>query len=414
MDYNFSIWLFVEVLLCGFGIPMLINYIAKQIRIRRHENNKNRGITDYQIALQDIDKQNTHYNILCRNAELRQDYFKHNVLEFEFVIPFPDTKRDLLKKHDFNPVKLYGREMKCNKELYEQMKKILTDNGIPLEEQENFIIKVAEETADKFITDIQKGRVRFNKYLYGVYNTSQISNDCIVNVYESDYFTFKTITNIYNTLKRKNGKVLFNDQYAPFLNSLGVGGFVIVNRGKGDELIWGYRGSNCQSGGYWHFSYDETFTHDDAANQDQTATFTDCIKRALDEELGVNREENVKCLPKSQITILDGGIIHTDGEDNRFEFELCSCVRICFSDSYTFDDFIQNYRFAKDAELETRCLKLVKMSELDQFITDNEDKISPEAKALAIKIKTLSDLHILGTDNEGFHELFPIVEIPHV
>lgn len=28
--------------------------------------------------------------------------------------------------------------------------------------------------------------------------------------------------------------------------------------------------------------------------------------------------------------IIDAGIIHTDGDDNRFEFEVCSFARLCF------------------------------------------------------------------------------------
>lgn len=413
MENNFTIWLLIEVILCGFGIPLFIDFCAKKIRVNRRKKIKEEGLGDFLKELKTIDHKTPHYDVLCRNNELRQDYFQHNVLDTIFVIPFPESKRELLIQNDFNPVIMHEKEMQSNrqgKKLYEQLKELLTLNGIPTKDQEAYITQIAEETADRFITDIKKGKVRFNKYLYGVYDKPQEHNNaCIINVYESDYFTFKTTTSIYNALRKKNGYVIRNNKYAPFLNSIGVGGFVIVNRGDEDELIWGYRGSNCQSGGYWHFSYDETFTHDDSNNQDQAATLTDCIKRALDEELGINREEDSTCLPPSQLTILDGGIIHTEGDDNRFEFELCSFVRVCFSEQYTFDDFIHNYRFAKDAELETRCLKLVKISELNQFIRNNENIISPEAKALAMKIKSLYEYNILGTDYEGFQELSSIV-----
>lgn len=418
MEYsNFTIWLLIEVLLCGFGIPWLIAIIDQKIRKKRRDKITQEGIIDFQKKLKNFDKANPQYDVLCSNTNLRQNYFHHKVQEGQFIIPFPEKEKSRLEEHDFHPVKLYGREMRCKgigNKLLAQLKELIVLNGVPKNEVEAFITKIAEETAEKFIYDIKAGKVRFNKYLYGVYEKpEQTDNECIINVYESDYFTFKTTTNIYNKLKKLNNHVELNNLYAPFLNSIGVGGFVIINRGEEDELIWGYRGSNCQSGGYWHFSYDETFTHDDAENQDQAATLIACIKRALDEELGINRNEDEKCLPNSQITIIDGGIIHTDGKDNRYEFELCSFVRVCFSESYTFDDFIQNYRFAKDAELETRCLKLVKISEVDKFIKEEEEKgrISPESKALAMKIKYLADLKILPTDDEGFHELFPLVKI---
>ena len=416
MEYsNFTIWLLIEVVSCGFIIPWCINAIIQKWRKNHRQRTIKNGIADFQANLDIFDKENLNYDVLCSNKDLRKNYFQHKVQNGQFVIPFPENKKDELVKHGFLPVKLNDEEMKSEgigDTLYTQLKELLMLNGLPKEEVEEFIAKTAVETSKKFITDIKAGNVRFNKYLYGVYEKpEQTETECTINVYESDYFTFKTTTNIYNKLKaQKNGYVKLNN-YSPFLNSIGVGGFVIVNRGDGDELIWGYRGSNCQSGGYWHFSYDETYTHDDAENQDQAATLTACIKRALDEELGINRNEDKKCLPESQITIIDGGIIHTDGNDNRFEFELCSFVRVCFSEEYTFNDFIHNYRFAKDAELETRCLKLVKIAEVETFIKEEEDKgrISPESKALAMKIKCLADLKILPTDDEGFHELFPLV-----
>ena len=179
-----------------------------------------------------------------------------------------------------------------------------------------------------------------------------------------------------------------------------VKGRFLVNRGEGDELIWGFRGTNCQSGGYWHFSYDETFTRDDA-EADRAADLIKCIKRALTEELGIHPEEQEKCV--ADIQLLDCGIIRTEGNDNRYEFEVCSFVRICLSEEYAIRDFIQNYRFAKDAELETRCLKLVKISDLDQFIGKNEKNMSPEARVLALKIKALSDLNLLVSDYESYN-----------
>lgn len=409
---NFYLWLCVEVILCGFLIPPFINFLVKKYVNAKKSSKKDAGLQEYKLKLSDLEKSNPNYKVLCSNKSLDYEYFRHNTKDAIFVLPFPETKTELLIENGFTPVIVYKKPMCMNKqgkELFAQFKDIIAQNGIPDNEVDAYIEKKAIETADKFITDIRKGRVRFNKYLYGVFNKpKQKVNECVIDVYESDYFTFKTVTNIYNDLKSRNGgKVKFGDNYAPFLNSFGVGGFVIVNRGKEDELIWGYRGSNCQSGGYWHFSYDETFTHDDSPNQDQAAELISCIKRALDEELGINREEDDKCIPKSQIMILDGGIIYTDGDDNRFEFELCSYVRVCFSEKYTIGNFIQNYRFAKDAELETRCLKLVKMSELEAFIAEEDEKhrISPEAKALALKIKCLYDLGLLPTDEEGYNEI---------
>lgn len=61
---------------------------------------------------------------------------------------------------------------------------------------------------------------------------------------------------------------------------------------------------------------------------------------------------------------LNVGVIRTAGNDNRLEFEVCSFVRVCLSEAFTLEDFIHGYRFAKDAEIETRCLEFIPIKEL--------------------------------------------------
>ena len=406
---DFTIWLLFEVILCGLIIPLIITVIYQKSIQHRTQKRKEKGLDEFAKQQELFKEQTPDYHPTCCNTLLHPDYFRNNVKNPVFVIQFPESKREALIEHGFCPVKDNNDDMKSNEtgeKIYEHLKKLIRINGIKEEKVESFIKEIAEQTADKFVIDIKKGGVRFNKYLYGVHDICDHPQDkeCVINVYESDYFTFKTVTNIYNALKEHNkGQVLIDgEDFRPFLNSFGVGGFVIVNRGKGDELVWGFRGPNCQSGGFWHFSYDETFTRDDTKNHDQNADYKSCVERALDEELGFNPEDLKTCCPASQIVLLDGGIIRTA---DRYEFELCSFVRICFSDEYTLDDLIQNYRFAKDAELETRCLQLVKISELDAFLDNPENAFSPEAKSLARKIQFLYNHGALASDYEGTQEI---------
>ena len=70
---------------------------------------------------------------------------------------------------------------------------------------------------------------------------------------------------------------------------------------------------------------------------------------------------------------------------------------------HTTDDFIKGYRFAKDAELETRCLDFSPINQIDDFI--NTHRMSPEAKALLNNIKYLHQYNVLETDEEGFDSL---------
>lgn len=192
------------------------------------------------------------------------------------------------------------------------------------------------------------------------------------------------------------------NKLTPFLNSIGVGGFIIINRGCGDELVMGFRSkASCQSGGYWHFSYDETFTQDDKIGETGDPSFEGCMLRAIDEELGISEQEREICGINTNIRFLDAGVIKTSGDDNRFEFEVCGFGRVAFSKRYTFEDFCRGYRFAKDAEIETQTLSFINIKhELGDFIeTANfKGEISPEAYHLAKNISLLYELKILDDD----------------
>lgn len=354
------------------------------------------------------------YKVLVNNVCLEDKYFRVNKInDDEFIIPFPETREKKLEELGFRKVYKKNKNQCLHNSLYNYISKYygeqLTYRGENYSIPE-FITRLSEETADVFIHEMHQAKLRFNKYLYGIYDVRvDEDNKCDISVYNSDYFTYKCTVNLYNALATIPVKSCFPDfnvnvaQVRPFYNSVAVGGFVIIDRGNGDELVTGFRGENCQSGGYWHFSYDETFTEDDKSDEDDQPNLMTCLRRALSEELGILRKTQEKCIPTSQITFLNVGVIRTAGNDNRLEFEVCSFVRVCLSEAFTLEDFIHGYRFAKDAEIETRCLEFIPIKELDKFISTH--KISPESKHLAQTISLLNDFNLLGTDKEGYHEI---------
>lgn len=386
----------------GISIPLVYKFVKE--RLKKHNLKK------YQTKTIQEDQ----YKALVNNIRLDGNYFRVNkVNDDEFIIPFPETREKKLEELGFRKVYKKNKNQCLDNSLYHYISKYygeqLTYKGEDYSIHE-FIVKVAEETADIFIHDIRQAKLRFNKYLYGIYDVKiDDDNKCDISVYNSDYFTYKCSVNLYNALaaipvKSKLPNLSVNVvQVRPFYNSVAVGGFVIIDRGNGDELVTGFRGENCQSGGYWHFSYDETFTEDDKSAEDDQPNLMACLRRALSEELGILRKTQDKCIPTSQITFLNVGVIRTAGNDNRLEFEVCSFVRVCLSEAFTLEDFIHGYRFAKDAEIETRCLDFIPINELDKFVSTH--KISPEAKHLARTISLLNDFNLLGSDKEGYHEI---------
>jgi hypothetical protein len=389
-------------LLFGISIPLVYKFVKKLL--------KRYNLKKYQSKIIREDQ----YKVLVNNVCLEDKYFRVNKInDDEFIIPFPETREKNLEELGFRKVYKKNKNQCLHNSLYNYISKYygeqLTYRGENYSIPE-FITRLSEETADVFIHEMHQAKLRFNKYLYGIYDVRVDEDDkCEISVYNSDYFTYKCTVNLYNALATIPVKSCFPDfnvnvaQVRPFYNSVAVGGFVIIDRGNGDELVTGFRGENCQSGGYWHFSYDETFTEDDKSDEDDQPNLMTCLRRALSEELGILRKTQEKCIPTSQITFLNVGVIRTAGNDNRLEFEVCSFVRVCLSEAFTLEDFIHGYRFAKDAEIETRCLEFIPIKELDKFISTH--KISPESKHLAQTISLLNDFNLLGTDKEGYHEI---------
>ena len=115
---------------------------------------------------------------------------------------------------------------------------------------------------------MEGNELMFNGPMVGVYNikSDRIPGDedgeLEVQLYQSDYFTFKFTGELYHLLKKKGVNFDINygniNKFAPFLCFLGLGGFIIVRQGMDEYLLWTKRSSMIQAKNMWHFSYDET------------------------------------------------------------------------------------------------------------------------------------------------------------
>lgn len=135
---------------------------------------------------------------------------------------------------------------------------------------DEFITTVSEMVACTFIADLKEGKTMFNGAELGVYDikdnrTTNSEHPCVdMQLYYSDYFTFKCMTEMYHILCSIDGTpfVINNIQdihpLAPFLCSLGLGGYLAAYVDGDVSLMWTKRSGNISSGDIWHFSYDET------------------------------------------------------------------------------------------------------------------------------------------------------------
>ena len=211
----------------------------------------------------------------------------------------------------------------------------LDDFGI-----EEFITVVSGMVACTFIADLKSGKTMFNGAELGVYNitdnrTTNSEYPCVdMQLYYSDYFTFKCMTEMYHILCSIDGNpfVINNIQdihpIAPFLCSLGLGGYLAAYTDEGAYLMWTKRSGNISSGDIWHFSYDETVsllldgTTDNnkhlIIDRDNTVRIDTekLLYRALKEEVGATQEK----VDEDNHGLFEVGIIRSE----RLEIELIS------------------------------------------------------------------------------------------
>lgn len=199
---------------------------------------------------------------------------------------------------------------------------------------------VSEMVACNFIEELESGKTMFNGAELGVYNISDNRTNnsehhfTSIQLYYSDYFTFKCMTEMYHVLCSIDGGpfVIKNVQdicpLAPFLCSLGLGGYLAAYTDEGVSLMWTKRSSNISSGESWHFSYDETVSllldgavdnekHLIVGEENVVHIDTDrLLYRALKEEVGATREY----VDEDNHGIFEVGIIRSE----RLEVELIS------------------------------------------------------------------------------------------
>lgn len=277
----------------------------------------------------------------------------------------------------------------------------------------NEIIKYAENQATNLFVDGE--RVFYNNLNYGFVKFKKIKNDFKIHISEQDYYSFKFRTETHNLIKatkpelfssdniysfkKESGISLVDinqlDKVSPFLGLIGLGGFVIVNRGYGDELLFVKRSSNLHVGGFWHYSVDETFDLNDRNNSKKRPDIETCLIRALHEELGFSIQESRKHEILSNIRYFGTGIINTDIKelnDERIEVQVLFGLRIELNNRFSWRDFRYKQLRARDKEQEVSTIQLVKIKDLDTFL-NRGNHFSPESLYLAKAIRIASQFN---------------------
>ena len=266
---------------------------------------------------------------------------------------------------------------------------------------ESFIYIVSEMVACSFIADLEAGKTMFNGAELGVYNivdnrTTNSEEHCVdMQLYYSDYFTFKCMTEMYHILCSIDDKPFIINttqdirQLAPFLCSLGLGGFLAAYIKGKPALMWTKRSGNISSGDIWHFSYDETVsllmdgTKDKdghlIVDKDKTVhiDINNILFRALKEEVGVTQAK----VEKYNHGLFEVGIIKSE----RLEIELISQAVLHLRENPSPQEQIKEmHDSANDGYLEIAKVQFFSLRNRNELIGH---LLTPESYAIYIRMQ---------------------------
>lgn len=283
--------------------------------------------------------------------------------------------------------------------LEENRKDYLTGNDLSVDE---FINTIAKYIASDFVFQIEEQhKTFFNGAMTGLYEVHDDRTEddeqhlLEMKLYHTDYFTFKCMVEIYHILRTI--KDCFGDvnkanlkDYAAFLSSLGIGGYIVIDQKDAMSLMWARRSNTISSGKMWHFSFDETSSicKDGVRENGKLKIFEDNSIR-IDAKHYMHRgiwEENG--IPNTDLTekqgVMELGIIKSD----RLEIELLSYAVINRPIEPSLPQQMEDYRKkAPDGKLEISKIDFVPLiNSLNRY---TGRLLTPEADYLSMRLNSL-------------------------
>ncbi|MFZ8167702.1 hypothetical protein ACO1HB_02620 [Alteromonas macleodii] len=238
--------------------------------------------------------------------------------------------------------------------------------------------------ANELVEKIRQGHIRFNGKLFGVRRafggrTPEDEEATLkIEFYETDYFTYLVMNDVYSRLKNSGFKFYFANsfvslrRYYPFMPSFGLACFTIFDRGNGEEVLLCHRSEHLEAfPNNWHFSMNEALSLKDLDSDkiEKTPSFKTCLFRGLKEELGIEKTR-----------VKEFGFMDFWLGTERCELGILSYAKIKIDKNYSFDDFLKAYSIAQDSELETQNWRLEKVKEIPRFVEDNSELLSAPCK----------------------------------
>jgi acetyltransferase-like isoleucine patch superfamily enzyme len=216
-------------------------------------------------------------------------------------------------------------------------------------------------------------------------------------MYYTDYFTFKCMAEVYHILRSlkdcfQTSMIKSNmKQYAAFLSSLGIGGYVVINQEDLTSLMCVKRAGNISAGEMWHFSFDETSNVCKDAVRDSSGKIqieeNNIVKLDAKRYMyrGIWEEDGIKTadLSKDQ-GIMEIGLIKSE----RLEIELLGYAVLSRPSTPSLEIQMKDYRHdAPDGYLEISKIEFVHLIKCTSKYIGR--LITPEANYLSKRLNAI-------------------------
>ena len=357
------------------------------------------------------------------------------LLKNRFVFEIPEQKRKELAAQKsitgeqkfaiHEPAKLDGD----NHDLYKFLLRHYSKRFPDAASVDTFLNEKIASTADYFIERLQQGKLAFNNRQIGIDHIDIYRQDkeagkgeekqvLDLDLYETDYFTAQVMVHVYQYLRQLDAKYkknnpeysspfdqintyVLNNEMRPFMSSLGVGGYIIFDRGQGLEYWTVQRSENVRNGSNKNmelrsYSFDETMDLKDRIEDiSDSSTISAYVgaNRAIQEELGLftKKDERVRgAVGDFHMTGLI--LIRTDDSQNaRFEMQLLGYTFVHFNDNFTYNDLILKKRNAQDSSFEAVVVYANKLKDRLVGIVEGSYTHTPESVYYAETLRNMED-----------------------
>lgn len=329
--------------------------------------------------------------------------------DVKFILPIPESRREKLKSFGF-----YSEASENTWMLEKLCRFLLEFDGET--EPNGLIEKTACEVADYVLERLESHATMFNGPMVGVSNiTAQRSGDGIethslkLEMYRSDYFTFKVVSKLYENMVASLGDkdnpfdirtIEDIPYYAPFLCSLGMGGFLLRKEELKESALWIKRSSGCEAANLYHFSYDETVAIKDLEEDGRTVNLYGTMYRGIKEELGLSGDELMH-----EGGIFEIGVILTS---SRIELELLS-FQVLHPSAYS--RFPELLEAADDSKLEVGEQFFLQLGDYRRELAGRFP--TPEALALIqrLEVRYKDEMLLKQKRNTLLVQISPLTEI---